>query len=75
LEPPTAALRTFHSLRHSYARIVQERGVELTWLSRQLGHASASFTEQRYGHWGKKARKQQMQKLAETEEAVSAFGF
>jgi integrase len=71
LEPPTAALRTFHSLRHSYARIALENGVELTWLSRQLGHSSAAFTEQRYGHWGAKGRKKQMAKLAEAE----AFAF
>lgn len=71
LEPPTSALRTFHSLRHSYARIALEHGVELTWLSRQLGHSSAAFTEQRYGHWVAKARKKQMQKLAEAE----AFAF
>lgn len=64
LEPPTAALRSFHSLRHTYARLALEQGVELTWLSRQLGHSSAAFTEQRYGHWGGKARKAQMAKLA-----------
>jgi integrase len=71
LEPPTSALRTFHSLRHSYARLALESGVELTWLSRQLGHSSAAFTEQRYGHWGTKARKAQMQKLAK----AKAFRF
>jgi integrase len=75
LEPPTPALRTFHSLRHSYARIALEHGVELTWLSRQLGHSSAGFTEQRYGHWGAKARKQEMAKFAKKGKKASAFGF
>jgi integrase len=60
---PTSKLRTFHSPRHTYERIALERGVELTWLSRQLGHASSSFTETKYGHWGKQARKRETDNL------------
>jgi integrase len=75
LEPPTSKLRTFHSFRHTFARIALERGVELTWLSRQLGHSSASFTEQRYGHWSEGARKREMDKLRSSEKNGSAFAF
>lgn len=71
LEPPTPAKRTFHSLRHTYARRALENGAELSWLSRQLGHSSASFTEQRYGHWSSSARRREMDRLAE----AGAFAF
>jgi integrase len=70
LMPPTESKRTFHSLRHTYARIALENGAELSWLSRQMGHATASFTEQRYGHWSKAARKREVAKL----DNASAFG-
>lgn len=63
LTPPTSAERTFHSLRHTYARVALEHGVELSWLSRQMGHSSTQVTEQRYGHWSKEARKREAAKL------------
>lgn len=71
LEPPTTACRTFHSLRHTYARRLLEGGAELSWLSRQLGHSSAAFTEQRYGHWSKQARRRELDRLVE----AGAFAF
>jgi integrase len=67
---PTGVPRTFHSLRHTFARIALESaqdgeaGAELTWLSRQMGHSSAAFTEKRYGHWARKARQEQARRLA-----------
>jgi len=61
---PTGTERTFHSFRHTYARIALEAGCELTWLSRQLGHSSSAFTDQRYGHWARAARKRQVERLA-----------
>ncbi len=54
---PTGALRTFHSLRHTYARIALEHGAELTWLQRQLGHSSLAVTVGIYGHWSREQRK------------------
>jgi integrase len=63
LTPPTKADRTFHSLRHTFARVALENGVELTWLSRQMGHSSTQVTDQRYGHWSKAARKREVAKL------------
>jgi integrase len=63
LTPPTKASRTFHSLRHTYARVALENGVELSWLSRQMGHSSTAVTDTRYGHLSKTARKREVAKL------------
>ena len=61
---PTGEKRTFHSFRHSFARVALESGTELTWLSRHLGHSSTAVTDTVYGHWGRAARKRQMKRLA-----------
>jgi integrase len=61
---PTGEKRTFHSLRHTFARVAAEGGAELTWLSRHLGHSSTAVTYQVYGHWSRAARKRAMQRLA-----------
>ena len=62
-EGPTGALRTFHSLRHTYARIALERGAELTWLQRQLGHSSLAVTAGIYGHWSREQRKTHAERM------------
>ncbi len=62
---PTGERRTFHSFRHTFARIALENGTELTWLSRHLGHSSTMVTDGVYGHWAREARKRQMEKLAD----------
>jgi len=41
---------TWHSLRHSAASIWIRAGVDLLTVSRRLGHASAAFTMDQYGH-------------------------
>jgi integrase len=71
LDPPVSSNRGFHSLRHTYARIVLENGGEIEWLSRQLGHTTAAFTSTRYGHWSKDAAKRQIERL----ETAGAFAF
>jgi integrase len=62
---PTGEKRTFHSFRHTFARIALENGAELTWLSRHLGHSSTVITDSVYGHWSRTARKQAMERLAD----------
>jgi integrase len=62
-EGPTGEKRTFHSLRHSFARVALERGTELTWLSRHLGHSSTAVTDTVYGHFSRSARKRQAEML------------
>ncbi|HET8645598.1 MAG TPA: tyrosine-type recombinase/integrase, partial [Vicinamibacteria bacterium] len=44
---------TPHCLRHTYARVLLERGEELLYVSRQLGHASVAITADRYGQWAR----------------------
>jgi integrase len=62
---PTGEKRTWHSLRHTYARIALEHGAPLFWLSRQLGHSSVQVTQTVYGHWSRSARKTEAAKLSE----------
>jgi integrase len=60
---PTGEKRTFHSLRHTYAKTVLERGSSIFWLSRQLGHSSVMVTDSVYGHWERKAAKREAAKM------------
>jgi integrase len=60
---PTGEQRTWHSLRHTYARITLENGAPLFWLSRQLGHSSVQVTQDVYGHFSRSARKTEAEKL------------
>jgi integrase len=41
---PTGEKRTFHSFRHTYAKLALENGRRITWLSRHLGHSSLKVT-------------------------------
>ncbi|MGH9005742.1 MAG: tyrosine-type recombinase/integrase, partial [Acidimicrobiia bacterium] len=40
----------WHDLRHSHASHLLKAGVNIKVVSRRLGHASVSFTLDRYGH-------------------------
>jgi integrase len=60
---PTAEKRTFHTFRHTYAKIALENGALLFWLSRQLGHSSPTVTSDIYGHWERKAARAEAAKL------------
>jgi integrase len=62
-EGPTGETRTFHSFRHTYARVALEHGADLTWLQRQLGHSSLAVTVGVYGHWARDARKRHAERL------------
>ncbi len=42
--------RRIHDLRHSYASLLLQDGAELMYVSQQLGHHSAAFTLETYGH-------------------------
>jgi integrase len=52
----TGTLRTWHSLRHTYARIAIEAGMGLKQLQEQLGHESWAVTDRTYSHVSPKAR-------------------
>ena len=60
---PTLERRTFHSFRHTFAKRALERGAQITWLSRHLGHSSLKVTTDIYGHWERAERKLQAAKM------------
>jgi integrase len=60
---PTGEKRTFHSLRHSFAKRALESGRRITWLSRHLGHSSVTVTLNVYGHWEAAERKREAQQM------------
>jgi integrase len=66
---PTGELRTFHSLRHTYAKRALESGAQVTWLSRHLGHSTLKVTTDVYGHFERAERKRQAEVME------GAFGF
>lgn len=53
---PTGEKRTFHSFRHTFARLAIESGREMFWLSKHLGHSSLDVTSRIYGHFSSTAR-------------------
>jgi integrase len=55
--------RTFHSLRHTFARIALEGGAEITWVKEQLGHSTIGLTVDLYGRWERAAKKAQAKRL------------
>ena len=40
----------FHDLRHTYATLALENGIDYKTLSHNLGHATVAFTMDKYGH-------------------------
>jgi len=62
-EGPTGEKRTFHSFRHTYAKVAIEKGTNLSWLQRQLGHSSLNVTADTYGHFETAARKVESGKM------------
>lgn len=48
----------FHDLRHSYAVIALESGDDIKTLQNNLGHATAAFTMDVYGHVSQKMKQQ-----------------
>jgi integrase len=62
-EGPTGERRTFHSLRHTFARLALENGRDLPWLSRHLGHSSIMVTTGTYGHFDREAHRRQVEAL------------
>jgi integrase len=45
------------------ARMVLERGLPLSWLSRQIGHTSEAVTDRHYGHSSRQRSKQEVKRL------------
>ena len=60
---PTGEKRTFHSLRHTFARIALENSRDVPWLSRHLGHSSITVTIGIYGHFDRHGHRRQVEAL------------
>ena len=54
---------TFHGLRHSYAVVVIESGDDIKTVQTNIGHATASFTLDVYGHASQKMRQQSADRM------------
>ena len=52
-----------HDLRHTYASLLLQAGVELLYVSQQLGHHSPGFTLSQYGHLLPKDRRGEVNRL------------
>lgn len=53
----------FHDLRHTYATISLQSGVDPKTVSSNMGHATVAFTLDKYGHVSNKMRKNGAEKL------------
>ena len=53
----------FHDLRHSYAVVSLESGDDIKTVQTNLGHATASFTLDVYGHISQKMRQQSADRM------------
>jgi integrase len=61
---PTGEKRTFHSLRHTFARVAIENNRPIFWLSKHLGHSSLDVTSNAYGHLERATRYREAQAMA-----------
>ena len=61
----------FHDLRHSYAVVSLESGDDIKTVQTNLGHATASFTLDVYGHVSQKMRQQSADRMEEFIRKVS----
>lgn len=61
----------FHDLRHSYAVAAIESGDDIKTVQTNLGHATASFTLDVYGHVSQKMRQQSAERMEEFIRKVS----
>jgi integrase len=61
---PTGEKRTFHSLRHTFARVAIENNRPVFWLSKYLGHSSLDVTSNVYGHFEPATRRREADAMA-----------
>lgn len=61
----------FHDLRHSYAVAAIESGDDIKTVQANLGHATASFTLDVYGHVSQKMRRQSAERMERFIQEVS----
>ena len=61
----------FHDLRHSYAVAAIESGDDIKTVQANLGHATASFTLDVYGHVSQKMRQQSADRMEQYYQSVN----
>jgi integrase len=62
---------TPHGLRHTYASLLLAEGVDVYYVSDQLGHASIELTVSTYGAWLKPKRRAGLDTLDDADDAAS----
>ena len=65
----------FHDLRHSYAVVAIESGDDIKTVQSNLGHATASFTLDVYGHVSQNMRRQSAERMDKFIRKVSGGGY
>jgi integrase len=63
-EGDSGRARTFHSFRHSFARVALEHGQSIQWVKDELGHSTITLTVDLYGSWSQAAARAEADKLA-----------
>ena len=53
----------FHDLRHTYAMLTQENGDDIKTLQKNLGHATAAFTLDMYGHVSERMKQESAKRM------------
>ena len=64
----------FHNLRHPYAVVAIESGDDIKTVQSNLGHATASFTLDVYGHVSQNMRRQSAERMDRFIRKVSGGG-
>ena len=62
----------FHDLRHSFAVVSLESGDDIKTVQANLGHATASFTLDVYGHVSQNMRRQSAERMNKFIQSVTA---
>ncbi len=60
-----SSLQLFDDLRHSYAVVSLESGDDIKTVQSNLGHATASFTLDVYGHVSQRMKQQSADRMEE----------
>ena len=63
---------TFHGLRHTYATMAIKKGDDIKTVQENLGHATATFTLDVYGHVTGQMRQNSAARMEEFIQQISA---
>ena len=69
--PPCVIARRYHDLRHSYAVAAISSGIDIKTVQGNLGHATAAFTLDVYGHVTDRMKRESADKMEDFIRRVS----